>query len=98
MKRLLVVVVLILAVSSGSFLFRTATCNARRDDYKRFIYSETLKNAPMLYGPEEIERIIGEQPAGCERPHRLRDEDIRRFRAEGIGPNYFEEQTRRLEL
>lgn len=87
-------VVLILAVGSGSFVFRIVSCNAWRDDYSGFIYSETLKNTPMLYGPDEIEAIIGEEPAACERPDRLTNDDIRRFGAEGIGPNYFDQQIR----
>ena len=86
------VVVALVAFASGVLGYRTVTCNSWQEDYKRFLYTEMLKISPITYGPEDIDAIIGERPAGCERPRELSDEDFRRFRDEGVGPNHFVER------
>jgi hypothetical protein len=85
--------VLVLVVAVG-LAVRTTTCSSWQDEYKRFMYSETLKNSPIIYTPEDIDRIIGTKPSGCTRPTSLTDEDITLFREENVGPNHFIDEIR----
>ncbi len=85
--------VLMLTVTAG-FVFRTRTCSAWQDDYKRFLYSEVMKNSPLIHTPEDIDRIIGERPSGCTRPETFTEEDSARFREENVGPNEFMDEMR----
>jgi hypothetical protein len=89
----LVGLMLILAVWGG-LVFRTTTCSAWQEDYKRFIYSEMLKNSPIIHTPQDIEQLIGAKPPGCARPTSLTDEDTALFREENVGPNHFFDQMR----
>jgi hypothetical protein len=89
----LVGLVLVLVVG-GSLVFRTTTCSAWQDDYKRFLYSEMLKTSPIIHTPQDIEQLIGAKPWGCTRPTSLTEEDIALFREENVGPNHFIDEVR----
>lgn len=95
MKRTAAVTLMALLIAAAAFLvLRDGGCRAWQDDYKRFLYSETLKNSPVIYNPEDIDRIIGERPDGCTRPTSLTNEDVARYRQENIGPNEFMDEMR----
>lgn len=85
--------VLVLVVTFG-LVFRTTTCSAWQEDYKRFMYSEMMKNSPIIYTPEDIDRIVGAKPSGCARPTSLTDEDRTRYREQNVGPNDFIDEMR----
>ena len=55
-------------ITAGRGILSARRCAAWQDDYKRFIYAETLKNSPIVYRREDVDRIIGNKPAGCEQP------------------------------
>ena len=96
MKRLLIGVLASLALAAGLLVYRSAsTCSDWQELYKRFTYAEMMKNAPVIHTPEMIEQIIGERPPRCDRPGALTDEDIERFRDEGVGPNEFAGRSRK---
>jgi hypothetical protein len=90
---LIVGLVLVLLVPVG-LVIRTRTCSAWQDDYKRFLYSEMMKNSPVIFTPEDIDRIIGEKPPGCTRPMSLTEEDRARYREQSVGPNEFNDEMR----
>lgn len=69
-------------------------CSHWRDEYKRFLYSEMLKNSPVIYSPQDIDRIVGDRPLGCARPTAVSDEDTSRYRREHVGPNEFLDEVR----
>lgn len=92
--RVVAASIMVALMSAGVFGYRTVTCSSWQEDYKRFIYTEIMKNSPVIYGPDDIEAIIGDRPAGCERPEELTDEELRRFRDEGIRPNHFVDRMR----
>jgi hypothetical protein len=85
---------MLVLVVSGGLVLRTTTCSSWQTDYKRFIYSEMLKNSPVIHTPDAIEQIVGAKPPGCTRPTSLTDEDIAVFREENVGPNHFIDQFR----
>ena len=86
--------VLLVVFLTANVLLPSYSCSAWQEDYKRFIYSETLKISPVIHGPEDVESIIGGRPRGCARPTGLSDEDISKFRGEGVGPNHFLDEFR----
>lgn len=80
MKRTVALTLMTLLITASGFLvLRDDGCRAWQDDYKRFLYSEALKNSPIVYNPEDIDRIIGERPDRCMPPTSLTDEDVARF-------------------
>lgn len=79
---------------AANMFLQSYSCSSWQEDYKRFMYSETLKNSPVLYGPGDIESIIGTRPVGCSTPRGLSSEDIRTFQSEGVGPNHFVNEFR----
>lgn len=94
MKRVAVAVASLLLVASVVVAYlSTGVCSDWEEQYKRFIYSELIKNSPFIYTEKMIEEIIGERPTGCARPA-LNHEDLRRYRREGVGPNEFLEEQR----
>lgn len=76
MKKTVLMGLMLMLLASGALVFRTTTCSSCQEGYKRFLYSETLKNSPVIHTQEDIDRIIGTKPAGCTRPTSLTDEDI----------------------
>ena len=74
----------------------TGMCSDWQEQYKRFLYAEMMKNSPVIFTEKMIEEIIGERPAGCGRPalSDLSNQDSRRYRREGVGPNEFLEEQR----
>ena len=95
MKRTAAVATItLLVVTASVVVFRDRSCTAWQNKYKRFLYTEMIKNSPIIYSPEDIDRIIGERPVGCERPTSLTDEDFTRYRNENIGPNEFVDEMR----
>jgi hypothetical protein len=97
MKKVVSTVTAFVLLAGGLFTYRMIdACNDWQDRYKRFLYSELIKNSPMIYTPEMIDGVIGEPPAGCDRPSRvLSEDDAERFRREGVGPNEFAPAIRR---
>ncbi len=95
MKKTAVLGLGVVLVVSVGLVARTTTCTSWQEDYKRFIYSETLKNSPVIYMPEDINRIIGGKPSGCTRPASLTDEDIARYREQNVGPNHLIDEMRK---
>jgi hypothetical protein len=95
MKKTLVALASLLILLTGVFVLHVAdTCSDWQDRCRRFLYSEMIKNSPFIYTPEMIDEIIGERPAGCDRPTTLSTTDVRRYRREGVGPNEFLEERR----
>lgn len=94
MKKTALGGLVLVLVMAGGLAVRTTTCSSWQGDYKRFMYSETLKNSPIIYTPEDIDRIIGAKPSGCTRPTSLADEDIARYREQNVGPNHFIDEMR----
>jgi hypothetical protein len=84
----------VFVLAAGLVVLRASGCSAWQNDYKRFLYSEMLKNSPIIHTPEDIDRIIGMKPSGCERPTSLTQEDVARYRKEKVGPNEFLEEVR----
>lgn len=95
MRKSAALVVALVVISAGVVVLRDRACTAWQDDYKRFLYTEMLKNSPVTYSPEDIDTIIGERPVRCERPASLTDEDVARYRKEKIGPNEFVDEMRK---
>ena len=93
MNRVALALASLLLVASVVVAYRTEACSNWQEQYKRFIYSEMLKNAPFTYTEKMIEEIIGERPLGCGRPS-LSNQDSRRYRREGVGWNEFAEEQR----
>jgi hypothetical protein len=81
LRRLLVAGLIVLSVAGGLYFVRARRCSSWQGDYKRFLYVEMMKNSPIIYTPEEIDRIM-RRPAGCERPAGLSDEASLRYRQE----------------
>lgn len=83
-------------LASGALAYRSVdACRGWQERYKRFLYSEMMKNSPVTYSPEMIEEVVGERPGGCDRPSRvLSKADVERYRQEGVGPNEFVEERR----
>lgn len=96
MKRFFLALVSLLLVTSGVVAYRAIdACADWQERYKRFLYSEWVKISPVIYTPAMIDEVIGDRPAGCDRPGRvLSKEDRRRYRREHIGPNEFLEERR----
>jgi len=64
-----------------------------RSNRKRFLYSEIVKISPVIHTPDMIEELIGDRPAGCDRPSAtLSKVDLERYRREGVGPNEYVEE------
>ena len=96
-NRYLLGVVLSLGLAAALFVaVSRGTCSAWKERYKRFEYSQLIETSPIIFGPETIERIIGERPDGCAVPKGLTHADVRRFRAEGVGPDYFDDELARI--
>jgi hypothetical protein len=93
-KKMAMVGLMLVLVVAGGLVLRTTTCSSWQEDYKRFLYSEMLKNSPVTHTPEDIDRIIGTRPSGCTRPTSLTDGDIALFRQENVGPNHFIDEMR----
>jgi len=95
-KRLVGALLVAICVACVAFLggYRSWQCSQWQDDYKRFLYVEVLKNTPVIYTREEIDRIIGGQPEGCVRPTSLTNEDVARYQREHVGPNEFLDEER----
>ncbi len=97
MRRLAALVAITLvAAAIGVVGVGTWRCSQWQDDYKLFLYSEVLRNSPIIYTPKDIDRIIGSRPIGCVRPESLDDEDLARYRREHVGPNEFVDQIRNV--
>lgn len=93
MKRVLLVLAALFLVTSGVVAYRTFECADWQERYKRFLYSEIVKISPVIHTPDTIEQLIGDRPAGCDRPSEtLSKEDLERYRREGVGPNEFVEE------
>ncbi|MEA2433290.1 MAG: hypothetical protein QOG54_747 [Actinomycetota bacterium] len=92
-KRFVAVLALIVLAISGFVAFRTVdTCHDYQDRYKKFVYSEMMKNSPIIIDPDEL---FGEPPWLCEKPSGMLTADDRaRYNREGIGPNEFTDEMR----
>ena len=80
MRRPLVAGVIVVTIAGGLTILHVRECSAWQDDYKRVLYMEMMRNSPIVYTPKDIDRIIGNRPAGCERPTQLSNEDFARYR------------------
>ena len=89
MRRALLTLASLLLVASFLVYRANDGCADWQEHYKRFLYSEIIKNSPFILTPEEIEEVIGERPAGCDRSQSLSEEDLDRYRREGVGPNEY---------
>ena len=63
-------------------------CARWQGRYERLLYSEMMKNTPVLLTPERLEELIGVQPPGCDAPPTLSQSDSYRYYRElfGTGP------------
>ena len=96
MKRALVVIAVVGSLAVGSVAYVTVdACSWWQDRYKQYVYSEMMKNSPIILPDGGVEAIIGQRPINCDGPpYELTHADMDRFRSEGIGPNSFLEETR----
>ena len=94
MKKMAMVGLVLVLVVAGGLVLRTTTCSSWQEDYKRFMYSEMLKNSPVTHTPQDIEQLIGTKPSSCTHPTSLSDGDIATFRQENVGPNHFVDEMR----
>lgn len=93
MRRVLLALAALVLVTSGVVAYRTNECADWQERYKRFLYSEIVKISPVIHTPDMIEELIGDRPAGCDRPSAtLSKVDLERYRREGVGPNEYVEK------
>jgi hypothetical protein len=94
MNRWIVGATLLLVIALGGIADRVvSSCSEWQERYKRFRYVSMMKNVPVIYSLEDIERIIGDRPRSCEAPT-LTDDDLARLRAERVDLNEFDEDQR----
>ena len=95
MKRGLAGLALALLLAGGVIGYRTVdACGDWRERYKQFLYTEMMKNSPVIFTPEMIGEIVGGRPFGCDRPDTLTESDVARFNRDGVDRRAINEEIR----
>jgi hypothetical protein len=78
MKAFLTAIAVVITVMFGLLVHEArAVCFGWQERYAKVMRAITVRNSPISYTFEAIERIIGELPAGCETPQLANHDPLR---------------------